>query len=113
MHELALCENLIRIIEDQAEAQDYDRVRRVTLQVGALACVEPEALRFSFDLVARGTRAEGAALEILETRPEAWCPACERAVAVRQRFEACPDCGEERLRLRGGDELRVTELEVD
>ena len=113
MHEMALCESLIGVIEDQAGVHDYQKVKTVFLEVGALACVEPEALRFSFDLVTRGTLAEGAALEIIETKPEAWCFTCGHAVPVRQRFDPCPDCGSYQLQLSGGDELRIKELEVD
>lgn len=113
MHELALCESLIGVIRDQAEVHDYKKVRTVFLEVGTLACVEPEALRFSFDLVTRGTLAEGAALEIVRTEPEAWCFACGKGVAVQQRFDPCPDCGGYQLQLAGGDDLRIKELEVD
>lgn len=113
MHEMALCQGLMGVIEDQASVHDYSRVKAVVLEIGRLACVEPEALRFSFDVVARGTLAEGAALEIIETRPEAWCLACGHAVQVEERFDPCPDCGGYQLQLSGGDELRIKELEVD
>lgn len=113
MHELSLCESLIGVIEDQAEVQDYRRVNRVRLEIGTLACVEPEALRFCFDLVACGTLADGAELQIIEMKPEARCLACGQAVSVLQRFDACPDCGSHRLQVSGGDQLRIKELEVD
>ena len=113
MHEMSLCESLIGVIEDQATAHHYSRVRGVFLEIGTLACVEAEALRFCFDVVTRGTLAEGAALEIIETRPEAWCLACSRAVSVQQRFDPCPECGGYQLQISGGDELRIKELEVD
>ncbi len=113
MHEMSLCESLIGVIEDQASVHDYKRVRTVFLEIGSLACVEPEALRFSFDLVTRGTLAEGAALEIIKVTPQAWCFACGRTVTVQQRFNPCPDCGGYRLRLTGGDSLQIKQLEVD
>ena len=113
MHEMSLCESLIGVIEDQATVHDYRRVSRVRLEVGTLACVEPEALRFCFDLVTRGTLADGAELQIIETKPEAWCLACSQAVSVLQRFDACPDCGSHQLQVSGGDQLRIKELEVD
>ena len=113
MHEMALCESLIGVIEDQAEVHAYSRVKTVFLEIGPLACVEPEALRFTFDVVTRGTLAEGAALDITETRPEAWCPACRHSVSVDQPFDPCPDCGGHRLELSGGNELRIKELEVE
>ncbi len=113
MHEMALCQSLIGVIEDQAAVHHYSRVKAVYLEVGTLACVEPEALLFSFDAVTRGTLAEGAELNIIETRPEAWCLACSRAVTIQQRFDPCPDCGGYQLQLSGGDDLRIKELEVD
>ncbi len=113
MHEMALCNSLIGVIEDQAKVHAYSRVRTVYLEIGTWACVEPEALRFTFDLVARGTLAEGAALEITETRPEAWCPSCRHAVPMTQRFDPCPDCGGHDLQLSGGGDLRIKQLEVD
>ena len=113
MHEMALCESLIGVIEEQAGVHDYKRVKTVFLEVGMFSCVEPEALRFSFDLVARGTLAEGAALEIIETRPEAWCLACSQTVQIEKRFDPCPDCGSYQLQFSGGDDLRIKELEVD
>ena len=113
MHEMSLCESLIGVIEDQATVHDYRRVSRVRLEVGTLACVEPEALRFCFDLVTRGTLADGAELQIIEMKPEAWCLACSQAVSVLQRFGACPDCGSHQLEVSGGDQLRIKELEVD
>ncbi len=101
------------MIQDQAAAHRYNRVRTVFLELGTLACVEPAALRFSFDAVTRGTLAEGAVLEIVETRPDAWCHACGHAVSVARRADPCPDCGGYGLRLSGGDELRLKRLEVD
>ncbi|MEJ0020365.1 MAG: hydrogenase maturation nickel metallochaperone HypA [Acetobacteraceae bacterium] len=45
-------------------AADGRRVHTVTLEVGAQACVAPDALAFCFAAVAEGTPAEGARLDI-------------------------------------------------
>lgn len=112
MHEMSLCESILGILEDHARGQGFRRVTGVWLEVGALAGVEPEALRFSFEVVTRGTLAEQARLEIIEVPGQAWCVRCERNVPVSQRFDACPRCGGFGLQLTAGDELRVKELEV-
>lgn len=113
MHEMSLCEEVLQVIEAEARAQQFLRVRRVRLEVGALACVEPEAMRFSFDAVTRGTLAQGADLEIIQVAGQAWCLTCACAVAVSQRYEDCPDCGSVLLRLTRGEELRIKNLEVE
>lgn len=113
MHELALTENIVEIVAEEARSRGFARVRVVRLEIGAMSHVEPAALRFCFDAVARGTIAEGAALDIIRRRGEGWCPDCERTVALDERFGPCPACGGRRVQMTSGDELRVHELEVD
>ena len=55
MHEMALCRGVVQIIEEQAKAHAYTRVKTVRLEIGPLATVEPDALRFCFDAATRGT----------------------------------------------------------
>jgi hydrogenase nickel incorporation protein HypA/HybF len=113
MHELSLCVELIRVIEDQTRRQHFHRVRTVRLEVGALAGVEVEALRFGFAVAAQGTLAEDAVLDIEQPPGQAACLDCGAVVEVRDREEPCPRCGGYFLRVRGGTELRVLELEVE
>jgi hydrogenase nickel incorporation protein HypA/HybF len=79
----------------------------------SFAGVELEALRFGFDVVTRQSVAEGASLDIVEVPGRAWCLGCSRSVTVGQRFDPCPRCGGHRLRVTGGDELRIMDLEVE
>lgn len=68
MHELSLTQNIVAIVADHAKTRI---VRRVRLAVGPLACVEPQALHFCFDLAAAGTVLEGAQLEIIDADGDA------------------------------------------
>ncbi len=113
MHEMSLCEGMVQILEEQARVQNYRRVKQVWLEVGALAGVEVAALRFCFDVVCRGTLAEGAILHVLETPGQGWCMACSRAVVVERRFDPCPECGSHQVQVTGGEEMRIKELEVE
>ncbi len=113
MHEMSLCESILSILEDEAERQDFTSIKKVCLEIGDLAGVELEALRFGFEVVMRGSLAEGATLEIRRIPGEAWCMQCSKTVETRQRFDACPDCGSHQLQVTGGEDLRVSELEVE
>lgn len=113
MHEMSLCESILQTLEQQAARQNYRKVRTVWLEIGALAGVEVEALRFSFDLVIKGSLADEAVLEIIEVPGQAWCMPCGRNVAVRQRYDECPHCGSHQLQITGGDQMRIKELEVE
>lgn len=113
MHEMSLCEGILRVIEEEAEAQSYHRVKTVWLEVGALAGVEIEALRFGFDVVMKDSIAKGARLAIIEVPGQAWCMSCMKTVAIAQRFDPCPECGGFQLQVTGGEEMRIKELEVE
>ncbi len=113
MHEMSLAEGILRIIEDNAAERGFDRVLRVRVEVGRLAGVEIEALRFSFDAVVKGSVAQSADLEIVETPGQGWCLDCSTSVEIGALYDACPLCGSYRVQATGGMDMRVLDLEVD
>ena len=112
MHEIALAEGVLRIVQDAARANAAIRVHTVWIELGALAHVEPDALAFCFDAVTRGSIAEGAKLEIARTAGAAWCMPCGTRVALAQLGAACPHCGSHQLQVLSGEEMRVKEITI-
>ncbi len=112
MHEMALCEGVIDIIEAEARRQPFSKVTTVWLEIGALSQVEPDALRFCFDVVAAHSVAAEATLEIINSPGAAWCMTCIKTVAVERRYDPCPCCGGYQLQITAGEEMRVKELEI-
>ena len=113
MHEMSLAESIVSLVESHAEAEGFSRVKAIWLEIGELAGVEVEALRFCFEAVMRGSLAEAARLEIIETPGEGVCLQCGATVPVRQRYDPCPACGGYGVRLTRGEEMRIKELEVE
>ncbi|WP_426411925.1 hydrogenase maturation nickel metallochaperone HypA [Bradyrhizobium ganzhouense] len=113
MHEMALCQGIIEIVEEEARRRALPKVKAVCLEIGALSHVAPEAMKFCFEAVAARTIAQGATLDIVETPGTAWCMACSTSVEIKQRYEPCPGCGSYQLQVTGGEEMRVRALEVD
>ncbi|NOJ44841.1 hydrogenase maturation nickel metallochaperone HypA [Bradyrhizobium archetypum] len=113
MHEMALCEGIVEIVEEEARRRSFSRVKTVCLEIGALSHVAPEAMRFCFAAVAARTIADGAVIEVVELPGVAWCFACSRSVEIAHRDEPCSCCGSYQLQVTGGEEMRVKELEVD
>lgn len=112
MHELALARSLIQIIEDEAVSRTLTKIDAVIIEIGALSCVDPHALEFSFDAVARGTVAAGARLEIQTPPGRARCFACEAEVDITARGDSCPACGSHQLFVMGGDDMIVKSMEA-
>lgn len=108
MHELAVTQSVV----DTVTARTGDaRVTTVRLEIGRLSGVEPDAVRMCFELAAAGTPLEGAALEISEPLGQASCRACGRAFDTDDPILLC-ECGSADVEIHGGDQLRVTTVEV-
>src|SRR4029079_6304269 len=79
MHEAGLMQTALELAFDRAREAGASRIHQMTLRVGSLSGVVPEALRLAFRAATPGTVADGATLVVDE-------------VAVRCR---CEQCGEE------------------
>jgi hydrogenase nickel incorporation protein HypA/HybF len=108
VHELSLMQSLVAAVEDEVAGP---RILAVRLEVGALSCADPDALRFCFDLCARGTRLEGATLDILAVSGRGRCRTCGEEGAVPWLGAPC-GCGSFDLEIVAGQELRLRNVEV-
>jgi hydrogenase nickel incorporation protein HypA/HybF len=113
MHEMSLAESVREIVDETARANGARRVAVVRLEIGQLAQVEPDAMRFAFDVVMRGSLAEAARLVIVDIDGSAWCMRCSQVVVIGQRGEPCPHCGSHQLQVTGGDRMRVMDIEIE
>jgi hydrogenase nickel incorporation protein HypA/HybF len=108
MHELTLTQSIVEACSERAGGA---RVRRVTLEIGRLTCVAPEALRFCYEVCAEGTALAGSELEIVEIAGRARCRACGADVLLDDLLSACA-CGAYDLERLAGEELRIKEMEL-
>ena len=113
MHELALTEGIIAIIEQEAEKSGFSRVLEISLKVGEFSGVIPECLQEFFPIASRGTHAEGAAL-VIESVPAAFrCLKCGFEGPLPRHTASCPACGSEAIRMISGREFFVENLKVE
>lgn len=113
MHEMSLAEGVLQLVEDSAKQNGFAQVKTVWLEIGQLAGVEPEAMRFCFDAIAQNTLLQGARLEIIETQGRGWCLSCSQTVPIQLRYDPCPLCGDYQVQPTEGLDMRVKELEVE
>lgn len=110
MHELAIVTGVVEICEQHADGR---RLLAVTLAIGALSGVVPDALEFCFEAVTKGTLLEGARLEIERVPATGFCDACGEVSSIEGFIDPCPRCGGFPLEIRSGEEMRVKDLEVE
>jgi hydrogenase nickel incorporation protein HypA/HybF len=113
MHEMSLAMSLIEQVERcLAGFSPQARVVRITLEVGRLRAVVPDAMRFSFQVVSEGTAAEGAELVLEDVPVRVRCEACDKEWNLEGILFSCPDCGAP-VRTLSGRELVLRSIEVD
>ncbi|PTQ78331.1 hydrogenase nickel incorporation protein HypA/HybF [Nitrosomonas oligotropha] len=113
MHELSLAESILQLIEDAAIEQKFTQVKTVWLEVGQLACVEQESLRFFFTVVTEDSIARQAKLEIIDIAGQAMCDQCHQVMMTTTYHQVCSQCGSYALHVTQGDGMRIKELEVE
>ncbi len=109
MHELGLTQSIVAIVAEHAGGR---KVTRVTLEIGSLSAVMPDAIRFCFDVVTQGSALEGAELDILEIPGRARCRDCGCDVDLATVIHRC-SCGSQRLELLSGEELNIKSIDVE
>jgi hydrogenase nickel incorporation protein HypA/HybF len=112
MHELSLLENVREILEEHAVSQNFSKVTQVTLEIGKLSCVEPDALRFSFDVVMKGSLAENATLIMTELDGLGLCQQCGQQLVMETLYEPCASCGSPDVKIVQGREMKIKGLVV-
>lgn len=96
MHELHLMKQVVKAVEAELHGAEGVMLSVVRLKVNTMSHLlahDPASLQATFQLAARGTRAEGAAIEIIPVPGEAWCPACKSGTVVRGLASSCSACG--------------------
>jgi len=112
LHEISLLENVREILQDHAEQQDFKRVKKITLVIGKLSCIEPDALRFGFDAVMQGSLAEGAELTLTESLGQGECKACHQIVVMQELYDSCELCSHPFVTVTGGNDMTIQDLVV-
>ena len=107
MHEMAMAEGILEVVLDAAKEKP---VQSIQLRVGRLLAVVPDSLQFSFQLVAAGTNAAEARLDIEEVPVECRCTRCETVSEMAMPPFLCPHCGASEGDLIAGEELVVEQV---
>jgi hydrogenase nickel incorporation protein HypA/HybF len=113
LHELSITENLLEIALRHAEQAGARRIMRLNLVIGQLSSVVDDSVAFYWDIVSRGTIAEGAELRFERVPGTLRCLSCGHVFPLDGQDYACPACDQAQVVAAGGDEFRLESIEVD
>jgi hydrogenase nickel incorporation protein HypA/HybF len=112
MHELSIVMSIVDIAEEEVKRHNAHHVDSIDLEIGVMAGVEFDALKFVWDVVVKNTVLDGAARHINVVEAKARCMDCGRVFEVKDRFQACPVCNDYFTEFLQGKELKVKSLSL-
>ena len=112
MHELTIISNIFSIVEKIANDNSLTKINKVKLKVGRLRQVYPEMLKNAFEIVAKGTKAENAILQIESIPIKMKCKNCGQIFFSENNY-VCKRCNDYNLDTLEGDEIILESLEGD
>lgn len=113
MHELSICQSMLRIVDATMEKHQGATLKRIFLDVGRGSTIEPVLLRDAFEILTDGGPYAGAELVINDIPIAGRCRACSRTFEYKELALGCPECGSTDIVIESGLELDITELEID
>ncbi len=112
MHELAVCQALIRQVEGIVSERSAVAAECIVVSVGPLSGVEPALLASAFTVAREGTRAADAVLEIERAPVEIECLVCGHRGGARPNRLLCESCGDWQVRVTRGEDLMLVRVEL-
>lgn len=112
MHELGICDALLKTVDGIVKDEKLEGVNRVVLEIGMLSGVLPAYMADCWKAVTDGTAYEDTVLEIETVRGVIRCEDCGREFSADLDRLLCPGCGGNRLTPLTGRDLTVKEIEA-
>ena len=109
MHELSMCRSIVNTAAKHAGGRS---VSQVTVRIGHLRQVVPEALQFSWAAVSGTTALEDAVLVIEQVPAVVGCAMCGAETTLDVPILACGRCGGFDVKLISGEELFVVSIDL-
>ena len=113
MHEMSIANSILDSVRTEALRFPDKHIAKVGVRVGALAGVDPDSLRFCFEVLVKDSDLKPLELD-LDYRPRRHeCQLCGKSFDAAYEDTACPSCGMAESTFLSGDELELAYLEVE
>ena len=111
MHEGHFTEQIAESIIAQMKAYPGKQIKSVTVRVGEVYHLLPDAMRMHFELVTHGTALQGVELKIKEEAMLVECLKCRRQGPVEDHHVLmCPYCHSRAVEVVSGDQINIEEV---
>jgi len=120
MHELSMADAIVKTAVDVAEKNDAQKIIEITIEIGGLALLNPEQLKFMIEVLSEDTLLEGAKIVIEEIPIEIECKSCsyegpagEEELDHYMPIVKCPECDDVSINIIKGRECNVKNIKIE
>lgn len=114
MHEMSIAIEIIQSIMEVAPQFDHKKVKTVYLKVGKMSNIVVDSLKFCYDTIKSEYNLLAASeLAVEEVPVIGKCRTCGKIFEVENLMFTCPQCSGIDVELEHGQELEISELEVE
>lgn len=112
MHEMALVQGIIEIVEQEMKRHNLDKIKAIHLACGAMRAVVPEQMTLCFEILTQHKPLADAELKMRTVPITYQCRMCHHEFTSEGVMFNCPSCNGENPELTAGRELQIEFLEV-
>ena len=109
MHELSVGQAIVDIARERSDGRP---VERVSVRIGYLRQVVPDALQFAWEMLTEGTDLDGCVLDIEHVPAVVACAACSARTTLDWPVMACGSCGGIDVELLSGEEFQLASIDI-
>ena len=113
MHELGIANSVLEAVKTEMGRHPGTYPCKVGVRIGEMAAIDPESLRFCFEVIIQDTDLESLELGIEVCPRRHRCRVCGNDFIVRDYDSRCPQCASLETTCISGDELELAYLEVE
>ena len=110
MHELGICDALLKMVRNIAAEESLEEITRITVEVGSLSGVVPAYMSDCWEAVTDGTELAEVEFVVEELEGTARCLDCGEEFPADSNRLRCPKCGGEKLTPLTGRDLTLKEI---
>ena len=120
MHEYSISAEIVKTVLDTAENNSAKKVLSVQLEIGELALLNVEQVKFWIDELFKGTVAEGAKVKVKKIKAEIECTECGyrgptsdlKNTPNHLTLLSCPTCGSFQIEIKKGRECLLQRIQA-
>lgn len=120
MHELSMADGILKAVLENAQKNEATEVIEVIVQIGKMALINPEQVKFMLDVLSEDTIANKANFIIEEIPIEIQCSKCgfegkadSDGLDHYTPMVECPKCENKRISITNGKDCTVKNITIE